>query len=87
MGKNLRQEEGLPFCVFRQNDFLKIPVGRVGGKHLLCEDAKRGTAWAGMEPPLAIGADVRILRYSLAQEDTCPFQTIKTSNEITALNK
>lgn len=47
MGKNLRQEEGLPFCVFRQNYFFKIPVRRVGGKPLLPKDAKQGTAWAG----------------------------------------
>jgi len=47
MGKNLRQEESLAFCAFRQNYFLKNPVRRVGGKHLLCKDAKQGTAWAG----------------------------------------
>lgn len=63
MGKNLRQEEGLPFCVFRQNYFLKIPVGRVGGKHFLCKDAKQVTAWAGRRQPLARGADVRIPAY------------------------
>lgn len=63
MEKDPRQEEGLPFCVFRQNYFLKLPARRVGGKHVLGKDAKQGTAGAGRRQPLAIGANVRIPSY------------------------